>query len=125
MLILPIPLLIMELKKNQSLRASIFRKAIPVLVIIGLLFINPLALIFNTPTWKTQTVVLVNENMSNHKVEFQIKNTGARGYAKRKAEVVYLSNYFYVVLAKKYDDSNFSNHQWKRVNQDINEMGLK
>lgn len=124
-LILPIPLLIMEFKTNRSLNESIVRKGLPMLTIIGLLYLNPLKVILNTTTWKTQTVELVNEKMTNHKVEFQMKDLGALGYAKRTAEVVYLSKYFYFVCAKKYDDRNFLGHQWKRVNQDVNEMGLK
>lgn len=124
-LILPIPLLIMEFNANRSLTKPMLRKGIPILTIIGLLYLNPLKLIFNTATWKTQTVELINEKMTNHKVEFQMKDLGAFGYAKRTSEVVYLSSYFYFVWAEKYDNRNFSENKWKRVNQDINEMGLK
>lgn len=124
-LILPIPLLLMEFKTNRSLSEPILRKGILMLTIIGLLFLNPLKIIFNTSTWKTQTVALVNEKMTNHKVEFQMKDLGAFGYAKRTAEVIYFSEHFYIVWAEKYDDRNFSGHKWKRVNEAINEMGLK
>ena len=124
-LILPIPLLLMEFKTNLSFSKSILRKGIPMLAIIGLLFLNPLRIIFNTSAWKTQTVALVNGKMTNHKVEFQMKDIGTFGYAKRKAEVIYFSEHFYIVWAKKYDERNFSGHQWKRVDEDINEMGLK
>lgn len=124
-LILPIPLLIMEFKTNRSLSKPILRKGIPMLTIIALLYINPIRIIFNTATWKTQTVVLISEKMTDHKVEFQMKDVGALGYAKRTAEVIYFSKYFYIVWEKKYDTRNFIAHQWKRVNENVNEMGLK
>lgn len=124
-LILPIPVLLIEFKTNLNFSKSILRKGILMLTIIGLLFLNPRRIIFNTSTWKTQTVALVNEKMTNHKVEFQMKDIGAFGYAKRTAEVIYFSKHFYIVWAEKYDERNFSEHPLKRVNQDINEMGLK
>lgn len=123
--ILPIPILILEFKINASFVESFLSKGIPIVTIIGLIYLNPLIIIFNTAVWKTQTVILVNENRTNHKVEFQMKDLGALGYAKRTSEVLYFSKYFYSVLAKKYDDRNFSSHQWKKVNQHINEIGLK
>lgn len=125
MLLLPIPLLILEFKANRSLTGSILRKGIPILTIIGLLYLNPIILFFNAATWKTQTVKLINENRTSHKVEFQMKDIGAFGYSKRTCEVQYFSKYFYFVVTRQYDDKNISGHKWKKVNQDINEMGLK
>ncbi len=82
-------------------------------------------LLFNTATWKTQTVRLINENHTNHKVEFQMKDVGALGYVKRNAEVYYLTDYFYVVLAEKWGERNFLGIKWKLVNHNKNESGLK
>ncbi|MCB4800299.1 hypothetical protein LG649_15715 [Tamlana sp. PT2-4] len=124
-LILPIPLLIMEFKANRNLSEPILRKLIPILTIIGLIYLNPLNILFNVATWKTKTIELINENKRSHKVEFQMKDIGALGYAKRKAEVYYLTKYFYVVLSENYDDRNFIGTDWKRVNQNLNEFGLK
>jgi hypothetical protein len=87
--------------------------------------LNPLKIIFHTQTWKTQTVELINENSGNHKVEFQMKDIGALGYAKRNAEVYYLSKYFYFVVEENYDDRNFIGTDWKRIDENINEIGLK
>ncbi|NRD18585.1 hypothetical protein HNV08_00885 [Winogradskyella eckloniae] len=112
-LLLPIPLLIMELKAHCS--EPILRKAIPILTIVGLVYLNPLKLFFNIQPWQTQQVILINENYENHKVELQSKDVGALGYAKRKAEVFYLSSYFYIVLSKSYDDRNFMGINWKRI----------
>ena len=124
-LISPIPLLIMEFKANRNLSETILRKAIPILTIIGIIYLNPLKILFNSATWKTQTVELINENKGNHKVEFQMKDIGALGYAKRKAEVYYLSTYFYLVLSENYDERNFIGTDWKRIDENINEMQLK
>jgi hypothetical protein len=123
--ILPIPLLIMEFKSNWVLSEPILRKGIPILTIIGLIYLNPLKLIFHTQTWKTQTVDLINKKNGNHKVEFQMKDIGALGYAKRIAEVYYLSNYFYVVLSENYDNRNFTGTDWKRIDKNSNESVLK
>ncbi|MDY2588512.1 hypothetical protein SNF14_14305 [Winogradskyella aquimaris] len=124
-LILPIPLLIMEFKANRNLSEPILRKGIPILTIIGLIYLNPLKILFLTQTWKTQTVELINENSGNHKVELQMKDIGALGYAKRNAEVYYLTKYFYFVLSENYDDRNFIGTDWKRIDENINEIGLK
>lgn len=124
-IIIPIPLLIMEFKPNRNLIKSILIKVIPILTIFGLLCLNPFKIIFNKATWKTQTVKLINEKMTNHKVEFQMKDLGALGYAKRTSEVFYISKYFYFVWTDKYENRNFLGHKWKRVDQDLNEIGLK
>jgi len=124
-LILPIPLLIMEFKANRNLSEPILRKVIPILTIIGLIYLNPIKLILNTQTWKTQTVELINENSRNHKVEFQMKDIGALGYTKRNSEVYYLTKYFYLVLSENYDERNFIGTDWKRIDKNTNEMKLK
>ncbi|TBN06885.1 hypothetical protein EYD45_03105 [Hyunsoonleella flava] len=82
-------------------------------------------ILLNTATWKTQTIELINENYKNHRVEFQMKDIGALGYAKRNAEIYYLTDYFYFVLAETHDERNFLGIKWKRIDQNINEIGLK
>ena len=115
----------MEFKSNHNLKEPILRKGIPILTIIGILYLSPMKILFNTATWKTQTVELINENYKDHKVEFQIKDVGALGYAKRNAEVYYLTDYFCVVLAEKWDERNFLGIKWKLVDNNTNESGLK
>jgi hypothetical protein len=114
----------MEFKANRNLSEPILRKVIPILTIIGLIYLNPSKILFHTQTWKTQTLELINENSGNHKVEFQMKDIGALGYEKRNAEVYYLTKYFYLVLSENYDERNFIGTDWKRVDEDINEIGL-
>ncbi|MGK0308808.1 MAG: hypothetical protein ACI8RP_001774 [Urechidicola sp.] len=122
---LPIPLLIMEFKANRNLREPILRKGIPILTIIGLIYLNPIKILFHTQTWKTQTIELVNKNSKYNKVEFQMKDIGALGYAKRNAEVYYITKHFYFVLSENYDERNFIGTDWKRIDKKINEIGLK
>lgn len=124
-MILPFPLLILEFKVSQNLSEPILRKVIPILTIIGLIYLNPLKISFHTATWKTQTVELINKNYANHKVESQMKDIGTLGYAKRNAEIFYLTKYFYIVLAENYDERNFIGTDWDRIDGHINEIGLK
>lgn len=116
-LILPISLLVIEIYLNRSFRKHIIIKTILICTIIGLLYINPLNIIYNISTWKTQTVEYVDKNWMNHKVEIQMKDMGAFGYANRKVEIVYLSNYFYFICTKKFDDHNFTKYKWKMLNK--------
>ncbi len=122
---LPVPLLIIEFKADKHVLESFLRIAIPILTIIGLIYLHPMKILFNASAWKTQTVYQIDKNRENHKVEFQMKDMGALGYVKRNVEVYYLTDYFYVVLAERYDYSRFLDVEWKSVDQNINEMGLK
>jgi hypothetical protein len=124
-LFLPIPLIIMEFKVNRDLAEPILRKGIPILTIIWLIYLNPLKVLFHISTWKTQTIELVDQKRVNHKVEFQMKSLGGLGYAKRNAEVYYLTDYFYIIFEEEYDDRNFLGYSWKRIDKDINEHELK
>ena len=110
-----IPLLVMEFKAKQGIAEPILRKAIPVVTIIGLVYLNPLKILFHTQSWKTQEVNLINKNNKNHKVEIQSKDLGALGYSKRNAETYYITDYFFFVLSEEYDDRNFIGTDWKRI----------
>ena len=54
-----------------------------------------------------------------------MKAIGGLGYAKRNAEVYYLTKYFYLVFSENYDERNFIGTDWKRIDKNINEMELK
>ncbi|WP_299098210.1 hypothetical protein [uncultured Winogradskyella sp.] len=112
-LLLPIPMLIMELKANCS--EPILRNAIPTITLVGLLYLNPLKILCHSEPWKTKQVILINENYENHKVEIQSKDNGDLKKTKRNTEVYYLSQYFYVVLSEDYDDRNFIGTNWKGI----------
>lgn len=124
-LVLPVPLLILEFKVNPKLSESILKKVIPTLVIIGLIYLNPYKILFNTGTWKTQVVAQISRDNANHRVELQMKDIGALGYAERKVEVIYFTDFFYFVASENYDFRNFLGTNWNQVDQNVNEMGLK
>jgi hypothetical protein len=124
-LILPVPLLLLEFKVNPKMSESKLKKTIPVLIIIVLIYLNPVKIIFHTGTWKTQVVEQISRDNSNHRVELQMKDMGALGYSKRKAEVIYLTDFFYFVASENYDFRNFLGTDWNQVDQNVNEMGLK
>jgi hypothetical protein len=113
-LFLPILVLILEFKA-KNIAEPILRKAIPILTIVGLIYLNPLKVLFHIQPWRTQSVELINKNSKNHKVEFQKKDMGALGYAKRNAEVYYITKHFYFVLSEDYDDRNFIGTKWKII----------
>jgi hypothetical protein len=100
-MLLPIVVLILEFKANRSLTKGFFRKITPLFVIIGILFLNPIRLLFHMQPWKTQTVKQIINNNRNHKIESQLKDIGALGYAKRTVEVYDITPYFYVILSKQ------------------------
>lgn len=113
-LFLPILVLILEFKA-KNIAEPILRKAISILTIVGLIYLNPLKILFHIQPWITQSVVLINKNSKNHKVEFQKKDKGALGYAKRNTEVYYITKSFYFVISESYDDRNFIGTDWNRI----------
>lgn len=123
-IILPIPLLIMEFRKNRNLFEHIFWSVIPTLTIVSVIYLSPYKLLFNIEPWKTQMVRFINKNNSNHQVEFQMKDVGALGYAKRDVEIYYLTSYFYIVLNNEYNEQKYIGNTWIEVDLDINEIGL-
>lgn len=114
--ILPILLLIMEFRNNQNLIKHIFWSIIPILTIVSMIYLNPYNLLFSVGPWRTQTIRFINKDNSNIQVEFQMKDVGALGYAKRDVEVYYLTNYFYIVLNDEYNAEKYIGNKWKRVN---------
>lgn len=97
-MLLPIPILIIEFIIQKSLKKAVFRKLIPMSIIFGIIYLNPIKILFHKQPWKTQTIEHVLNK--NHKIEQQIKDIGALGYAKRRVEVYELSPYFYLILNK-------------------------
>ena len=124
-LLMPIPLLVMEFKRSLKWTEAFLRKGIPILVMVLLAYLDPLKVILNMGAWKTQTILLVDKNWNNHKVEFQLKDIGAFGYSKRTVEVVYYSKYFYVAKSSNYETKNNLGTEWIKVDETLNEMELK
>jgi hypothetical protein len=118
--ILPILLLIMEFRNNQNLIKHIFWSTIPILTIVSMVYLNPYNLLFSVEPWRRQTIRFINKDNSNIQVEFQMKDVGALGYAKRDVEVYYLTNYFYIILNDEYHEQKYIGNKWKQVDLNIN-----
>ncbi len=71
--------------------------------------------------WKTQTI-LFEKNSGKQRVEFQMKDIGARGYLRRTVKLIdYL--YFFSLVEEVNKDS--VDTSWRPVNKEVNKMGLK
>lgn len=71
--------------------------------------------------WKTQTI-LFEKNSGKQRVEFQMKDIGARGYLRR---TVKLTDYLYFFSLVEEVNKDSVDTSWRPVNKDVNEMGLK
>ncbi len=78
--------------------------------------------LFSLGSWKTQTIVYQNLESRGRKVEFQMKNIGARGYETRHVEVRYLTSW--LLLTKEVDPNKEFGQLWKKVDRDVNELGI-
>lgn len=115
-LLMPIPILLIDFQFNRNITKRIVHKVIPILTIIWLVYLKPTKILFHSQPWKTQIVKCIDKKSKNHKMEFQTKDIGALGYAKRNVEVYYFSKYFYIILSKNQDDQNCNESNWKARN---------
>jgi len=95
----------------------------PMIMLIGIILLNPQQILSSTSAWQTQTVLYKNRHISFKAIEFQIQNRGAMGYHKRTIEVCYLTPFFMVTseVPNKVD----LRPEWVKVDRDVNEFGLK
>lgn len=70
--------------------------------------------------WKTQTLIHQHTTFSFYRTEFQMKDLGALGYNSRTVKVLYITPWFMIT-----DDDIDVNDHWKRLDKDVNELGLK
>jgi hypothetical protein len=93
---------------------------LPILTFIEILNFGILRTIFCSSSWKTQTIIYQNILDESKKVEFQMLDKGAFGYRRRTIEVNYITNWFFISKEK-----GIYNSDWKKVNLEVNELGLK
>lgn len=93
------------------------------IMLIGIILLNPQRILSSTSAWQTQTVLYKNGHLSFRTIEFQMQDRGAMGYYKRTIEVCYLTPFFMVTseVPNKVDLRS----EWVKVDQDVNEFGLK
>jgi len=73
--------------------------------------------------WKTQVILYQNLHLATRTVEFQMQDLGAFGYRKRTVERIKIIPFFDWI--KEVRTSQLDKLTWKRLNQDVNELGLK
>ena len=74
-------------------------------------------------SWRTQTILFEHRTNSLRTIEYQMQDKGARGYNRRivkRTKVLPLLSW--IVLTKTND---LSDTDWKKVNLEVNELGLK
>ena len=96
---------------------------LPLILVAFIVVKGPTLILFSTGAWQTQTILYQIEDLKFNMVELQMQDNGAMGYHKRTVEVVYLTNLF--IIVKEVPDNIDKRAEWIRVNEDINELGLK
>lgn len=93
------------------------------LVMVSIIIIGPMKIIFSSSSWKTQNIVYKHGHLNFKTVEYQMQDIGAFGYNKRTVEVLYLTPWF-TIISPVINDID-KRVEWIRVDEDINELGLK
>lgn len=95
----------------------------PTIVLIFFFVAGTMNIFFSSGAWQTQTVLYQNKYFSFKKVEFQLRDIGARGYNNRTVEVLYLTPLFMVTSEVPGDIDK--RMEWTKVDKEINESALK
>ena len=90
-------ILIWNLWFFKSLKRKMVNVMLPLLTLIGVLFVGPIEILFSSSSWKTQKVLYQSKNTFFNKTEIQTQDVGALGFNKRTVEVAYLTNWFMIV----------------------------
>ncbi|AFM02763.1 hypothetical protein Fleli_0274 [Bernardetia litoralis DSM 6794] len=96
---------------------------LPTTVLVMILILNLMKFLSSTGTWRTQTILYQNKNLSFKTVEFQMKDIGAFGYNRRTVEVFYLTPLF--IITSKVPNDIDEGVEWFKADKDVNELGLK
>ncbi len=107
----------------QSVYSKIISFIIPVMSIILIVVVGPLVFMFSLSSWKTQTIIYEHTHFNFKKIEFQMRDLGALGYSSRRVEVLYLTPYF--MITKPIDKNIEDKIEWRRVDKEINELGIQ
>lgn len=116
-------ILLWNLNTLKTKHKKIIGGVIPLVVIIGLIIVNPLNVFFSSIAWKTELIEYQSATTSNRKIEFQLQDMGALGYNKRTVEVYYLSPLFTIVTTPEHHPDG--NPDWIKTDIEVNETGLK
>ena len=111
--------------------AILFRKGlkkgialtIPALVALFIYTKDPMFILIRKGSWKTQFIAYQNKNSTNSTIEFQMKDIGAFGYAKRYVKAYRLASL--LIIAEQVDFKPENNTGWIKVDKEVNELELK
>jgi hypothetical protein len=106
-------------QRKQQLLGTLY----PSIILIFIIVIGPLHVLFASGAWHTQTVLYQHRNSRFKQIEFQLQDKGALGYNKRIVQVFYLTPLF--IRTSPVPKKNHLSSEWKKVNLDCNELGLK
>ncbi len=73
--------------------------------------------------FKTQELLYTSKGNPSQSIEFQMKDLGAFGYARRTVEIEPCCFFFRKV--RLVDEEKVDKTQWKYIGKDVNELGLK
>ncbi|UZR98167.1 hypothetical protein [Chondrinema litorale] len=106
----------------MSIAKKVLGIGLVVLISIFLFFVIYPEILFDLSAWKTQEVIFRHNNDQNHRIEFQMQDRGAVGINRRIVEV---QTYFFIDFANKIDTSKIDKSNWQKVDEYVNELGLK
>ena len=104
----------------EKLKLKILFSILPIITFLHILNFGMLRTIFCSSAWKTQIIIYQNKLDSSKKVEFQMLDIGFAGYERRTTEVNYITDWFFISK-----EEGIYNSDWKKVNMEVNELGLK
>jgi hypothetical protein len=108
----------------EGIKLKVLFSILPIIAFLQILSFGILRTIFCSTSWKTQTIVYQNKLDDSKKVEFQMLDKGALGYRRRTIEVNYMTDWFFI--SSPYTEEIFnSDSDWKKVDKEVNELGLK
>ncbi|MCK5741931.1 MAG: hypothetical protein KAH48_06930 [Chlorobi bacterium] len=116
-------ILILNFAAIKPIKLKILGVAFPLLILSGIMYLEPLRIVFASSVWKTNTIYYQNTHWDCKKVEDQMKGLGAFGRNRRTVEVTYLTNLF--IIVRDTSDRVYDSPEWEHINVFVNEPGIK
>ncbi|MEN9698893.1 MAG: hypothetical protein RLZZ301_91 [Bacteroidota bacterium] len=104
-------------------KQQLFGTLYPSIILIFIIVIGPLHILFASGAWHTQTVLFEHCTSRFKQIEFQLQDKGGLGYNKRTIQVLYITPFF--IITSPVPKNTQLSSEWKKVNLDRNELGLK
>jgi hypothetical protein len=105
--------------KSRKIIFTIFPAIIISLILIG----GPLKMIYSAGSWRTQTILYQNKNLSFNTIEGQMQDMGALGYNTRTIEVIYITPLF--MITSEVPNEIDIRVEWEKIDKYVNELEIK